>query len=238
MKLRLSVVFVAVHLILLTSIASAHYLWVTLDGKAGQHGTAHIYFEGGPGPGDGQYLDPFIERGTTWLRTIEASKPAEVKTTVSEKPGKRWLSTELSQPGPRSIDSFGKWGVYRYGETDVLLHYYARYLDVEDHDQLHELARAEQMALDIVPHDDGETLHLTVLWQGKPAAARPIAVRGPKGLKANLKTDKQGVATVKLGERGRYTFRTNVEEKQSGEDDGKKYDLKRHHATLLMNLPL
>ena len=43
--------------ICLISGASAHYLWVTIDKKAGDNGTTNVYFEGGPSAGDGQYLD-------------------------------------------------------------------------------------------------------------------------------------------------------------------------------------
>ena len=151
------------------------------QGRRTRHG--HVYFEESPRAGDGFYLDPFIERGTTWIRTMEAAKPAKLPVAETKpEPKKRWLSCELPAGGPRSVDSYGKWGVYRYGQTDVLLHYYARYIDVSDHDDLHELSRAAQMALDIVPHDTDGGMELTVLWQGKPAAGRDVDVRGPQGL--------------------------------------------------------
>lgn len=220
------------------SQATAHYLWVTIDAKSGDHGTTNIYFEGGPSAGDGQYLDPFVERGTTWIRTLGQSKPTELKVADTKKADKRWLSGALTAPGPRSIDSYCKWGVYRYGDTDVLLHYYARNLDIEDHDDLHELGRAEQMKLDIVPHDEGSSLQLKVLWDGKPVTKRPVSVRGPGGFKANLTTDSSGYVQFEPKAKGRYTFHTNVEEKQSGTQDGKTYQLVRHHGTLIMNLPL
>jgi hypothetical protein len=221
------------------SQACAHYLWVTIDTKSGEHGTTNIYFEGGPGAGDGQYNDPFVERGKTWIRTVGQSKPKLLKVADTEEGNKRWLSGELTSAGPRSIDSYGKWGVYRYGETDVLLHYYARNLDVKDHDDLHELARAEQQALDIVPHDEEGDVQLKVVWQGKPAEGRTVAIRGPGGFKESLKTDKSGHVRFTPKAEGRYTFRTNVYEKgKSGEFDGKEYQEVRHHATLLMKLPL
>ena len=225
-------------LVVFASPAAAHYLWVTIDAKSGEHGTVNVYFEGGPGAGDGQYLDPFVERGTTWIRTLNASEPAVLKVEDTQQAGKRWLSGALTAPAPRSIDSYGKWGVYRYGDTDVLLHYYARNLDVDDHDDLHELARAEQMTLDIVPHDEQEAMQLTVLWQGKPAIGRSVSIRGPGGFKANLKTDSSGRVRVEAKTKGRYIFRTSVEEKQDGTFDGKPYQEIRHHGTLIMNLPL
>ena len=36
----------------------------------------------------------------------------------------------------------------------------------------------------------------------------------------------------------RYTLRTNLDEPdKSGTQDGKKYDIKRHHGTLVISLP-
>ena len=211
---------------------------MTIDAKSGEHGTKNICFEGGPGAGDGQYLDPFVEHGKTWIRTLGQSKPTELKVQDTKKTSKRWLSGAITAAGPRSIDSYGKWGVYRYGETDVLLHYYARHLEVDDHDDLHELGSAKQMMLDIVPHDDEGAMQLTVLWKGEPAVGRPLSVRGPGGFKVNLKTDASGRVRFDAKGQGRYTFRTNVEEKKEGTDNGKTYQLIRHHATLIMNLPL
>lgn len=232
-------ILAAVQFLALSSTANAHYLWVKAEAKPGEHGTAHVYYEEGPAPGDGQYLDPFVQRGTTWIRTVKSSQPTLLKMVETKLPGKRWLSAELPAAGPRSIDSYGKWGVYRYGNTDVLLHYYARFLDAQDHDDLHELARAEQMALDIVAHDNKEGVRLTVLWQGEPAAGRQVIVRGPKGAKTEtLATDEAGKVSYKVEVKGIYSFRTNIEEKKGGKEDDKEYQLTRHHGSLTMQLPL
>ena len=103
-----------------TSVASAHYLWVSVDNKSGEQGAANIYFEEGPAPGDGGYLDPFVERGQSVIRTVASLQPAKLETTVATSPGKRWLTAKLPKAAPRSIDSYGMFGVYRYGKTDVL----------------------------------------------------------------------------------------------------------------------
>ena len=225
---------------LLSSSASAHYLWVVIDSQDGDAGRAHIYFEGGPGPGDGHYLDPFVKDGVTWIRTLDKPNPQKLAMEERTEKDKRWLTAALPADGPRSIDSYGKFGVYRYGKTDVLLHYYARQLQVTDHDHLHDLGRAEQLALDIVPHDLAEGLELTVLWQGKPAVAAPIYVRGPKGFKTTLKTDAKGRALLKTpaDAKGRCLLRTMVEQDMAGEDNGQSYSKIRHQATQILTLPI
>jgi uncharacterized GH25 family protein len=221
-----------------TSPLLAHYLWVTIDAKQGEHGTANLYFEGGPGAGDGHYLDHFTETGKTWIRTVEEPKPQAIKTHEATAKDKRWLAVELPTGGPRSIDSYGKFGVYAYGKTNVLLHYYARNLDVTSHEDLHELARSEQLALDIVPHDEGKAMELQVLFDGKPAADSSIKLRGPKKFQVNLKTDKSGRVRFDVEHEGTYTFHAMVEEDKAGTDGGEKYTLVRHHSTMLLKLPL
>ena len=104
---------------------------MTKDTKSGEHGTTNIYFEGGAGPGDGQYNAPFVKRGKSWIQTLVPEKPAEINMADTKKPGKRWLSAELPKSGPRSVTSYGKWGVYRYGKTDTLLHYYSKLIDAD-----------------------------------------------------------------------------------------------------------
>jgi hypothetical protein len=126
----------------LASVASAHYLWVAIEKKSGEGEVANIYFEEGPAPGDGGYLDPIAASAKTWIRTVDSPKPALLKTSEATAPNKRWLTADVAKAAPRSVDCYAKFGVYRYGQTDVLLHYYARHLDVSTHEDLHELSRA------------------------------------------------------------------------------------------------
>lgn len=218
--------------------AAAHYLWVKVDAKPGEHGTAHVIFEEAPVARDGEYLQPFVDRGKTWIRTLESEKPQVLKMKEINQDGKRWLQAALPKGGSRSVDSYGKWGVYRYGQTDVLLHYYARYLDARDHDDLHELGRAEHMALDMAAHEGNGELEITVLWQGKPAPDRPVYVRGPKGFKATLTSDKVGEVRLKPEQAGAYLFRTFVEEETPGTEAGKDYAKIRHNGTLMLAWPI
>ena len=220
------------------SAALAHYLWIAVESESGEQGTAHLYFEEGPAPGDGFYLDPFEKHGKMWVRLIGEDKRRDLKMTVSTKPNQKWLSAPLTAPAPRSVESYGKYGVYAYGKTNVLLHYYARFLDVKSHGELHELARTDELELQIVPHDAENEMQLTVYWKGKRAANAPVVIRGPKSFRKNLKTDEAGNVRFPVEKQGRYTCRTYVELKESGKDGGKDYELIRHHSSLTIDLPL
>jgi hypothetical protein len=224
--------------LILAPSLSAHYLWVTVDQKANNDQVANVYFEESPAPGDGHYLDHFIGTSKTWIRTLRQPQPRLLTLAEMNEPEKRWLQTPLQSSAPRSIDAYGKFGVYAYGKTKVLLHYYARNLDVRLHDDLHELGRAEQIALDIVPHDSEEQVELTVLWKGKPVAGRMVYIRGPGGFRKNPTTDQRGRVTFTPQQAGSYRFRSSVEENIAGEERGEKYQLIRHNVTMLLTLPL
>lgn len=219
------------------SVAEAHYLWVKISGK-GDAAIANIYFEESAAAGDGSYLDHFNKTSKTYFRTVEKISPKELAIDDVKEKEKRWLSAKLPSAGPRGVECYGKFGVYRYGKTDVLLHYYARCLDLTSHEDLHELAAAKHMALDIIPHDHGKDMELRVIWKGEPAAGRTVYVRGPKGFRKNIKTNDVGRASLKIEEAGSYSFRTNVEIDSAGKDGEDTYQQIRHHATLIMQLPL
>ena len=122
-------------------------------------------------------------------------------TPKSKRKSCRWLSAEIEESAPLSLASYGRFGVYRYGETDVQLHYYAKHLELKSVADLKKLARSEKLDLDIVPSqaDDG-TVTLTVLWKGKPAAGKKLTARG--GAKLDLKTGEDGTVQLQAGETG------------------------------------
>ncbi|MCG8652081.1 MAG: DUF4198 domain-containing protein [Pirellulales bacterium] len=217
--------------------ALAHYLWVVPANTPDRKRVANIYFEESPSAGDGHYLDHFLGSSDVWIRTLEDPSPAPVKASEVKKDKNRWLRVPLPNASEYSIDSYGKFGVYEYGTTKVLLHYYARTLNLASHDAIHELGRAEQMDLDLVPHDVGKQLEVKLLWKGKPVPDRMVFVRGPNGLRKNTKTDKQGRILLQVEHAGDYTFRSSVELPTQGVDDGEAYEFVRHNITLLMKLP-
>ena len=54
----------------------------------------------------------------------------------------------------------------------------------------------------------------------------------------NLSTDEGGRITFTAKDKGVYRVSTKFEENESGTQDDKKYDLRRHHFRMLMTLPL
>ena len=214
--------------------AQAHYPWIKIDQKQGKHGTVLFYFEHGAKPGDGAYLDPFIERGTFWLTTAGGeSKEIELADTKEEK--LRWLQTELEQASPRCIDLYTKWGVYRYGQTDTLLHYYARSIDARDAGDVAKLAESKNLKLQLQPQLQGGELTVRVTWDGEPLAKQQINFRSPTVAK-NFTTDDSGVAIMPINRAGNYALRTKLLKKEGGEFLDKEYAEVHHHSTLTMHI--
>ncbi|MFT5468821.1 MAG: hypothetical protein ACI8UO_003933 [Verrucomicrobiales bacterium] len=223
-------------LIFLTSLAQAHYLWITIDPKEGEHGSADLVFEGGIRPGDGKYIDAFIARGKTWLRTVDKPKYRELEMADTKREDLRWLQGALAESGPRVLESYGRFGVWRYGETDVQLHYCAKHFDSAAAEVLSELGRSKKLELDIVPSWNGDEFQVQVLWRGEPAQGVSIRVRG--GGKADLKTDDEGKAAFTPESAGLFQIHTSVDESKSGKEpaDDKAFTVVRYHSTLTINL--
>ena len=51
--------------------ALSHYLWATIEDDSGKFGITNFYFEDGPRPGIGEYLQPFVEGAQTWDSNVK-----------------------------------------------------------------------------------------------------------------------------------------------------------------------
>lgn len=217
-----------------SQMAFAHYLWVDVDASSKPDRSANIYFEESAKPGDGHYLDHFLGTSDVWVRTIDSPSPTAVRAAEIVQGENRWMRVDLPSDAELSVDAYGKFGVYAYGKTNVLLHYYARHLAVTSHDAMHELGRAEQMDLDFVAHEHGNMIEFTLLWKGEPVPDRRVFVRGPKGFRETYKTNVRGEIEVPRPEAGRLTLHSSVEEQTPGEEDGEAYEYVCHNITLVM----
>lgn len=230
--LRKALLVLFIHTCFFLQSSHAHFLWVTIEGE-----NVNIHFEESPVVGNGYYLDSFNIK--TWILTAEDIKP-QLLSTAQKRSGaeKRWLSAKLNHSAPRAIESYGKYGVYRYNDGDALLHYYAKYLDANNPNELQKMAYSDNMDLDIVPHYIDGNIELKVLWKGKPVSGGTVHIRASNGFKRNLTADEKGIVRLKIKTGAEYNFRTSFTENKSGQDGGKAYSSIRHSATLVMQLPL
>ncbi len=147
------------------------------------------------------------------------------------------MVVDCPRQSPASLEAICDYGVYSRGPVGVVLNYYAKHLTGDWAKHGDKLARAERLALDIVPSVDGDQLGLTVLYNGKPLADEELVVIDPAGDSHDLKTDSQGRATFKTAAAGRYAIRTgHIEADRSGTRDGKKYAQTWHYCTLTLDV--
>ena len=229
--------------------AFSHYPWITLENDSEEFGIMNFYFEDKPGPGIGEYLQPFVEGAKTWIRTLKTQSHQQIQLIEVNRQGNKWLTAELSQLGPRSVESYAKWGVYKFPKTgiDTLLHYYAKHLNINSPQDLQDLGTANDFLLDIIPGRYvkpsrffpldlgvirlsnfinrwiGPSVEILVRWKGHPAADTHVIIRGPTGPKIHFRTDTKGYVRFQAPESGLWTFVTYVEESDlKGVDQGKK----------------
>ncbi len=244
MKNRLWLFGLAAMLISVAS-AQAHYPWLVIQKQKGKV-RVNFYFEEAPRVGDGYYLDPFLKRAKTWIRTVDNPKPKKLTLKETKAVGKRgkkeiklrWMSGELPVQRPRAVSMDCLWGVYTYGKQEILLHYYPRHIDVDKAKELNVLGPAPHLDAVLVPKWKGGALVVQLLWKGKPAANRPVRIGGPGKLFKNLQTDKEGKVSFIPKKTGLHIMRTYVQEDKKGKFQKRAYDAIRHHATLTINLPL
>jgi len=211
-------------------ITQAHYMWITATNKDGSR-TTDLVFEEWVLPGDGGYLDAIVKRAETTLRQ-PGNKPQTFELKEIKQSGKRWMQASGPARLPFALETYVKWGVYRYGKTDTLLHYYAKHVAGNDKS----LLEPGKLAFDISHKVEANKAHLTVTWQGKPLPNAKIYIRGSKDTRS-LVTNKSGNATLVLTRPALYTFRTKViKNDESGEFEGKKYTAVHHNSTLTVHL--
>ncbi len=233
-------------------LAQAHYLWVSIGSKKADQnqadqnqadqnqadqGTVQVVFEETPRPGDGFYLDPFVAGCQTWVRGLNSQEIQPVKLSEVKEGDLRWLAGPLKVESPRSVESYGKFGVYRYGKVDALLYYYAKTLQVAKSDQMQKLSKSPKLDLDLVPLPVGDQLQLTVLWKGQPVSDVQVHVVGPKQ-RQKLSTNTSGQVQWEAVSGTRYFVRaTLIDQDSAGVEGGKEYQQVRHSATLIMRTP-
>jgi uncharacterized GH25 family protein len=217
--------------------AEAHFIWIgpkPAESSAAQD-QFYFYFGEAPEPGDPKLLGK-ISQTKAWMRAADGTA-----TDLKFEPAADGKIAALAVGCPKqlasSLEATCDYGVYSRGPTGVLLQYYAKHLTGDWSGRSEILARAERLALDIVPSLAGNELSLLVLYKGQPSPKSEVVVVGPSGDQQELTTDSEGrVSTSVTG--GLFSVRAaHIKAEQAGERDGKKYSQVWHYATLTLAAP-
>ncbi|MBL9124576.1 MAG: DUF3386 family protein [Planctomycetaceae bacterium] len=217
-----------------TSQAAAHFVWVEIV-PTEKGPTAQVYFSETPEAGSPELVGK-IAHAKAWVRGIGAeSKPLELNVEKHEETGA--LVAKLEQGAPLSLEADVEYGVFKRGETALLVHYYAKHLAGRNVADFAAIGRATELPLDIVPRVEGDKLRLTVSWQGKPAAGAELIVLDAAGEEQKLTTNEQGEGEVAL-KPGQQAVRARLVDTQNqGEKNGQAYTQAWHIATLTFEVP-
>lgn len=232
---RIQVVGVIAVTLIPWQMAHGHNLFVLLKHPSDGPDVIQVIFEHSPRPGRGNYNQPLLDRGKSWI--VKAKEPKKVllelkETTTS---GKKFLQTQTKTRAPRLIVHSCTWGIYR-GRLD---HFYGKFLDVSTPEEAKILARAAKLPLDIIPHIQANTITLQVLFKGKPLANRTIWIWSPRGKEMRRNTDAAGSLKLKNLQSGTWSFATtHTLRALTGKFQGKPYKGVMHATTCSIRWPV
>lgn len=216
-------------------IASAHNLYVLIEEQSGSADLVDVIFEHSPYPGKGGYNGPLIERGKTWVATLDGKTVELATLKENQRLGKKFLQTQTEVKGPRAIVHSCQWGVYK-GRLDF---FHGKYLDVDSAEQLERLAMTKALPLDLAPKMIGGALEVAVIKDGQPVTGGKIWVWSPGGKETQHPTDKQGRFRIQKPLAGTYSFAAlHTDPKRTGDFQGEAYQGIMHGTTVSLRLPL
>jgi uncharacterized GH25 family protein len=228
--------FAIVCLVTLTRTpARAHFIWLDLAPATGGDAQARLYFSEEPAPGE-PHLVAKVAHTKTWVRDA-SGKVRDLKLDKVASNDLAALVAPCATSAPASLEGTCDYGVYSRGPTaGPLLQYYAKRLS-GNWSKHPELARAERLKLDIVPHRLANSLAVDVLYDGQPVADTEVVFIDASGEHHELKTNAQGRAEINVAA-GRLAVRAaHIEADRSGERDGKPFKQTWHYCTLVLDLP-
>ena len=218
-----------------TATASAHNLYVLIEEIPDSADSVDVIFEHSPYPGKGTYNGPLIERGKTWVASLDGKTTPLPNLKEKRRLGKKFLQTQTETEGPRAVIHSCQWGVYK-GRLD---YFHGKYLDVDSTDQLNRLAATEVLPLDLVPKIEGGTLEVAVVKDGQPVANGKIWIWSPDGKETQHPTDDQGRFRIEKPLDGTYSFAAiHTDPEPEGDFQGEPYKGVMHGTTVSLRLPL
>jgi hypothetical protein len=96
-------------------LASAHNLYVLIEEQSSSADVVDVIFEHSPYPGKGTYNGPLIERGKTWVTSLDGKTLDLAALKEKRRLGKKFLQTRTEIKGPRAIIHSCQWACTRAG---------------------------------------------------------------------------------------------------------------------------
>lgn len=206
-------------LLLAPGIASAHFLWITVEPEGSAHGGAkvHTFLNETPDPGGPEFLK-FVKG----VRPTVDGQPLQVSTTEET------LDACWAGKIPAVIDAERDLGIRSKKGESYRLVYTARAQSEPVTAETKE--KADKLRVRLIAKG-GKSL-VQVLFDGKPVAKARIKVYPAEGEAKELTADESGTATIEGLAEGKAALWANWGDGKSGETDGKSFSETRYYATL------
>ena len=218
-----------------SNTAQAHNLFVLIEPQSDGPDLVDVIFEHFPYPGEGTYNQPHLDRGKTWVQPLGSAEKVTLELSEQTRLGKKFLQTKTDSSRPRAIVHSCKWGIYK-GRLD---YFNGKYLDVTSMDEAAKLARTPELPFDLVPSFEGDTLKITVQFNGKPIEKTRVSIWPPGRKETTKTTDEAGVISVKAPREGTWSFSAvHTLPEPEGEFNGESYKGIMHGTTVSLKLPL
>jgi uncharacterized GH25 family protein len=202
-----------VTLLVVSSVAQAHYVWVERDGT----GSARTYF--------GEWQEDLHEKTGGLLDRIKSPRAFLTDSSKLLPIERKEDYRAISVTGPGDVrlaeDSLAPREDKREGGKSKAI-FYAK------------AGRSETKAvldLELVPVA-AESDTLILVLRGVPLAKTEVTVFGPSKWQKTFYTDEQGRVTVETPWAGRYVVQVTHLEQKAGEAGGEKFDRLRYVSTL------
>lgn len=213
----------------LSSIASAHFVWVLKSGEKVQ-----VCFSESAESSEPELLKN-VAAAKVWAQVSGnrgGSSMLEVPLTLSEE-----SLTGSVDPKASAIVLSHEYGVVTKGDATFLLKYLAKQHVSPLPGQWTAIKDTDRLPLEVTPSWSGHKLTLTVTWKGQPAAGLEVKAAGC-GIDETLTTDDKGVVRCEPKSDGVLSVRAKIVDETSGELNGEKYDSVRTYTTLTLPLTL
>ena len=206
--------------VLLVQPAFGHFVWV-----ARSDGEIRVYFGEAPEPSDAKLLGR-LSALKAWHAEDGEFKVLEFSKATDGELGWLGASSQASQ-----VDIDCVYGLFTRGDVTRRLHYTAKYVDARKNTG----AKASgKLVLDVVPTVNDDTVSFKILLHGKPLSECELTVYGDEN--RVLKSDEQGVVSLKTGKSNQLRVRAKATDETAGETDGKSYSGTSFYCTLVLDM--
>ena len=198
-----------------------------LGGQVVGDGKVQVFFGEGIQPDKAQFLDGLSEM-KVWSVGSDATL---VETLKVEQDGVGYF--ECVEPkNDRAIELACLYGVFGRGDQTMLLHYSAKYLDVELGIATHATGN---LPLDVELVSSKSGLTVRVLYEGKPVNnCELVSVHSAES--ESWQTNAEGIASLGQVNSGRMVLRAAHSEKTPGVADEKSFQEKRFYCTVVLDM--